>query len=128
MVISRLQILTAAHCFVNKKLSRITVLTNLDDPIWTTTFSPLRVTYSLPEKDNEDPRKRGYPWYTINEKKIHERYQSWYEFQNPIYDIAIITIYKSDIYGYLEHQKYVPKGISFMSAILQDENYHPSSN
>ena len=116
MVISRLQILTAAHCFDNKIISRITILTNLDEAI--------PINYSLPEKDSENPRNRGYPWYTIKEKKIHERY----EFQHPIYDIAIITIDKSSIYGDLEHQKYLPKGISFKSAILQDENNHPSSN
>ena len=110
MVISRLQILTAAHCFDNKIVSRITILTNLD--------------HSLPDKDDENPRNRGYPWYTIKEKKIHERY----EFQHPIFDIAIITIDESTIYGDLAHQKYLPKGISFKSAILQDENYHPSSN
>ena len=59
VVISSLEILTAAHCFDNRDQSKILILTNLEE---------------IPDKSGH-PRDWEYPWHEVKNIKIHEGYK-----------------------------------------------------
>ena len=103
VVINRLQILSAAHCFEGMPKSSVTILTNMYEP-----------------KKSGDPTDWGYPWFKIKDIKIHEEHGRK--------DLAIVTIQN----GYRVDSDAAALGddgrvLKVKPAILEMEDNNPSS-
>ena len=103
VVINKIQILSAAHCFEGMPKSSVIIISNMYEP-----------------KKTGDPKDWGYPWFKIKDVKIHEDHGRK--------DLAIVTIedsYRVDsdaaVLGDMGHV------LQVKPAILEIENNHPSS-
>ena len=55
VVINKIQILSAAHCFEGMPKSNVIIISNMNEP-----------------QKTGDPKDWGYPWFKIKDVKIHE--------------------------------------------------------